>query len=123
MSNIRRNKVKLSLIDDYIQIYLINNFCLSVEKIKLTDEQFFLLNENKLACSKLNENYLYLFEKLKLKDLSLNLLLKDLKDNNMMFQKEKNNNFSTLNHTLFETKKALELISTNLNSKLKLLNI
>jgi hypothetical protein len=123
MSNFKRNKIKLSLIDDYIQIYLINNFCLSVENIHLTDEQFFLLKENKTICSKLNENYLCIFEKLKLQDLSLSVLLKDLKNNNTMLKKEQDNNFSTLNYTLSETKKVLDSISTSLDTKLKLLKL
>ena len=117
-----KNKVKLSLIDDYIKIVLINNFFQN--DILLND----LSLESKVAeIRQLNNHikliYEQLFETLKLNDTSLMILKNDLKQNNQMFNLETNSNF---NHTPKIVEKAyndLIDISQNLNEKLKVLRV
>lgn len=122
MRNPTKNKVKLSLIDDYIKIVLINNFFQN--DILLND----LSLERKVAeIRQLNNHikliYEQLFEMLKLNDTSLMILKNDLNQNNKMFNLETNSNF---NHTPKIVEKAyndLIDISQNLNEKLKVLRV
>ena len=90
-----KNKIKLSLIEDYIKIVLIKNFYSnSFDDIDLSAESRKLLDN----CKKLNQlllsTYELLLDKLNLNDISLDILKQELKQNNLMFLREKTDNFS-----------------------------
>ena len=120
MPNYRKNKIKVSLIDDFIQISLISNFCCSIERLNLNQHQT-LLKENSNLVYILNKRYMELIEQLKLNDNSFKVLVNDLNKNNNLFEKEKQANFCHIEKTLKETKKVLTRIYAELDSKLKLL--
>lgn len=120
MLNIKKNKMKKSLIDDFVKISLISNFYSSIKKLNITNNV--LLIENINLSLKLKKAYLSLITQLKLNDLSFNILISDLNKNNNLFEKERKSNYANLANTLEETKKVLTRISVELDSKLKLLN-
>lgn len=78
-----KSKIKLSLIEDYINIYIINNFFSNDLTCFKNSNQ---IQENKTKINNLKVLYETIFEKLKLKDLSFLILIKDLKQNNSLFQ-------------------------------------
>lgn len=119
-----KNKLKLSLIDDYIKIVLIKNFYSnSFEDVDLNDESIKLMD----SCKKLNQllfsTYELLLEKLKLNEVSLDVLKQELELNNLMFLKEKAENFSHLNELCNKNTKLLTAINLNLKTKLEKLKI
>lgn len=116
----KKNKIKLSLIDDFIQISLISNFCCSVDNFKVSSDQI-LLNENLNLVLKLKDIYMSVVKKLKLYDTPFIILVSELNKNNTLFEKEKCFNFKNINQTLEKMKKVLTQISAELDSKLKLL--
>lgn len=118
MMYFKRKKIKLSLIDDYVKILLIKNFLNnSFENVKLTN--ITALKQTKELNLKLDEIYNQLFFKLKLNDLSLLILKKELKNNNILYLKEEQNSFLTLENTIQKTYLILNDIFENLNKKLK----
>lgn len=118
MMYFKRKKIKLSLIDDYVKILLIKNFLNnSFENVKLTN--ITTLKQTKELNLKLDEIYNQLFFKLKLNDLSLLILKKELKNNNILYLKEEQNSFLTLENTIQKTYLILNDIFENLNKKLK----
>ena len=119
MLNIKKNKVKKSLIDDFVKISLISNFYCSIKKINTLNNV--LLTEDLNLALKLKKTYLVLITQLKLNDHSFKILMCDLNKNNNLFEKEKRSNYSNLINTLEQTKKVLTQISIELDSKLKLL--
>lgn len=119
MLNMKKNKIKKSLIDDFVKISLISNFYYSIQKVNIINNT--LLVENLNLASKLKKTYLSLITKLKLNDNSFKILMCDLNKNNNLFEKEKMSNYRNLANTFKETKKVLTQISVELDSKLKLL--
>lgn len=122
MCKLTKNKVKLSLIDDYIKIVLINNFFqndILLNDLSLEGK----VTEIKQLNNRIKLIYEQLFDILKLNDTSLMILKNDLKQNNQMFTLETNSGF---NHTPKIVEKAyndLIDISQNLNEKLKVLRV
>lgn len=117
-----KNKVKLSLIDDYIKIILIKNFLNSTFNENNTGCVALLQNTQELD-SQLEKIYEALFAKLKMNDLSFDILKKELKENNSLFLKTKQNNFLNLENTLNNSNLQLNVIFNSLKSKISNLKI
>lgn len=117
----KKNKIKLSLIDDYINIVLIKNFFNnSFAAFDLTDEHTQKINNSKSLDLMLEKTYISLFEKLNLKDLSFDILTKELEQNNSLFLSTNQANIERVfNRTLL----SLNSILNNLSSKLKQLKV
>lgn len=108
MFNFKKRQIKLNLIQDYIKIVVFKNF-FDNDFTKL-DEKFVTEDFN-FTKNKVNDTFLVydkILKKLKLNDLSLLILKKDLKQNNIMYEQLKNKNFSNLQGTL-------NIIQTNIN--------
>ena len=120
MNFFKRKKIKLSLIDDYIKILLIENFFNNPFESINCSKLFF---ETKNLSQTLKNKYDNLLNQLKLNDLSLLILKKELKENNNLYQHEKTHNFTSLEKTLFQTKFKLDEISNNLTNKIKRLKV
>lgn len=119
----KKNKIKLSIIEDYIQLLVIDNFFkndFSTLEEGLNKDLFL---KTKNLHKELLFNFNQTLEILKMNDLSLLILKKDLKDANHIYLKEKNSNFSTLNSTLKDINTKLKLLSLNLEKKQKELNL
>ncbi len=106
----KNKKIKLSLIDDYVHIFLIKNFL---------NNSFYEM-ENQLNCIDLikstqqldcflEKEYLKIIHQLKLDDTSFSVLQNELMTNNSLFLKLKKDNFLSLESTL-------KLINIKLNS-------
>ena len=87
MLNIKKNKIKKSLIDDFVKISLISNFYFSIKEVNSTNNA--VIAENLNLALKLKKTYLSLITQLKLNDNSFNILICDLNKNNNLFEKEK----------------------------------
>lgn len=74
-----KNKEKLGLIDDYIKIMQVLNFSLFLEKKNAFSDSI-LLKKIILLSLKLKSGYEQVFSILKMYDLSMKILLKDLSD-------------------------------------------
>ena len=124
MKLFKKRQIKLSLIDDYVQILLIHNFLQNkFEKCEFDNDLIILLEELKQININLKSNYEKLIQFVKLDDISFLLLKRELKDNNHIFLLEKRNNFSFILKTIIIMKNKMLEISGNLNEKLKKLNI
>ena len=124
MLNFKKKRVKLSLIEDYLQIMLIHNFCSnSFENLENYINFKNILIKIKQFETELKLIYENLFSILKMNDLSLLILKKDIKENNVMFQLEKEQNFNCIIQTMHKTEIKLNQISNNLSIKLKELKI
>ena len=124
MLNFKKKRVKLSLIEDYLQIMLIHNFCSnSFEELKNHNDFSDKLTQIKQFETELKLVYENLFNILKMNDLSLLILKKELKENNIMFQLEKKQNFRCIIQTMRKIEFKLGQISNNLSIKLKELKI
>ena len=124
MKIFKRNKVKLSLIDDYINILLVENFFnndIDIKNFKTTTQEKY--EKLKTLTSTLKSNYDKVFESLKLNDLSLLILKKELKNNNSFFQNVKQNNFELLDRKLDKTLKFLTKIFTCFCEKIHFLKL
>lgn len=123
MQLFKRKKIKLSLIDDYVKIMLIFNFCNNSFDncvFSSTNEEFKKLKNFNL---KLKYAYEIILNKLKMNNLSLLILKKELKNNNSIYLKVLKNNFNNFDQTLFSLNKLMNMIHDNLSTKLKLLKI
>ena len=119
-----KNKIKLSLIDDYIKIVLIKNFYSnSFEEVDITDDNKTLMDTSKKLNQVLFSTYELLFEKLKLNDASLDVLKQDLEKNNLMFLQKQSQNFADLKEIFTKQIDLLNNINLNLKSKLNRLKI
>ena len=120
----KKRKVKLSLIDDYIRIILIENFYNnSFDAFNLDEETLKLLNKTKTFNLQLKNIYDELLEKLNLNDISLLILKKELKTNNTMFKRISNKSFLNLLEVCERNNLELNLIELNLKQKLKTLKL
>ena len=118
----KRKKIKLSLIEDYIKIILIKKF---------TENNFneFLMDENSLTTLKtikilsfnLEQIYINVFNELKMNDLSLLILKKELNNNNSLFFQNKNivsvlnNNYSIIKNIYFNAYEKFKLLKLKFN--------
>jgi len=110
----RKNRIKLSLIKDYAFLLVVKNFCNNFENTTINFDQN-LFQSLKEQNQNLYNTYNFLFEKLKMNDLSLLILRKEIKDDNSIFLTEEHRNFKTTNNTL----KALSLKHEFLQKELK----
>ncbi|MBO5955117.1 MAG: hypothetical protein J6Q13_04060 [Clostridia bacterium] len=106
MFKFNKNKIKLSLIEDYIEIIKIENF-FSNSFVDIEFDKSIFNKCHSLNCQ-LSKIYNSIFENLKMNDLSLLILKKELKNNNIIFNNLKLNNFKNINQTLL-------LLHTDLN--------
>lgn len=111
-----KKKIKLSLIEDYILICLVNNFYLNSFN-SLADEIRSLFEQTKQLNSQLKDTYELMFNKLKMNDLSLLILKKELKENNSLYKISKLQNFANIATTIESFNEKLTNILNNLPSK------
>ena len=119
-----KKKVKLSLIDDYIRIVLIENFnnnsfdCFDLDS-SLTDT----INKTKLINCELKTIYEHLFDTLNLNDISLLVLKKELKLNNNLYKRTISKGLLNLIEVINRNILELTIIKLNLNKKIKTLKL
>lgn len=120
---ITRSGLKLSLVDDYIQIMLITNFCNN--DFSIINEQYLFnkIQTIKNGCNSLKTIYNKMFTLLKLNNASFAILNQQLTLNNSQFEKEKKENFINLVFTFKHMENILYSININLNYKLKKLKL
>lgn len=118
----RKNKIKLSLVDDYIKIIIIKNF-FNNQIENISTNCFDLLKSTQNLDIMLEKIFENLFEQLKMNDSSLALLKKELKENNSLFLTLKRNNFSDLEKTLKTSNNLLINIMENLKKKTQSLRL
>lgn len=113
-----KSKIKLSLIDDYIKIISIKNLFKNTYFQTLTTQSCVdLLTLTQKLDQYLEIIYNALFEKLKLKNISLDILNNELKENNSIFLSLKQNKFSNLENILNSIYSDLKNISNTLKEK------
>ena len=117
----KKSKIKLSLIEDYIEIMKIENF-FSNSFVDIEFDKSIFKKCYNLNC-KLSKAYNKLFESLKMYDLSLLILRKELKHNNVIYNNLQLNNFKDINQTLLLLLSSLNQTFKNLLPKLKQLKI
>ena len=118
----KKNKIKLSIIEDYIQLLVIDNF--------FKNDFSCVVQLDKTLFAEVNKTHTFIMfqynqtlEKLKMNDLSLLLLKQELKDVNHIYNRLEQNNFSNINLTLEELSKKLSTLSLSLKEKQKELKI
>ena len=115
----KKQKLKLSLIDDYVQISLIKNFLNnSFENIQFTNESVSLMKSTQDLDIMLEQIYVSIFKALKLNDASFLVLKKELSENNSLFLNTKNCNFENLDYILSQSNLKLTQILNELKIKL-----
>ena len=115
----KKNKIKLSLIEDYISLILFKNFFNNDFTFINTDKNKLYKSQAKLnSLLKLYENA---FLKLKMNDLSLLILKKELKRNNYLYSQEQKSNFSTIHFTVEKINNKLTSIFASYKEKQKVL--
>lgn len=119
-----KNKLKLSLIEDYIKIVLIKNFFRnSFEGLNLSEQDKQVVDCSKNLNQILFSTYELLFERLKLNNLSLDILKQELEQNNLMFLEQKSLNFKGFKEVCTKNLNQLSEINSNLKPKLEKLKI
>ena len=120
----KKNKIKMSLIEDYIQILFSKTFFDNeFLSISLSSNEHQLFIKTKKNVYFLNNAYESIFKKLKMNDISLLILKKEIKNNNNLFLQEKQNNFKTLSITINRINQELQRISNSLKDKSTLLKV
>lgn len=118
MQYFKRKKVKLSLIDDYIKIIIVNNFYKNpINQNILDNDTINLINKIKLISENLKIKYDEIFEKLKLNDLSLLILKKELHSNNSIYNSFLKSNFNNIQPTLIKIESTLKNILSDFQAK------
>ena len=120
---IKKNKLKLSIIEDYIQVLAIDNFFnndFSSFHHSFNNKTFNLVKQKHLLTI---FQYNKTLEKLKMNDLSLLILKKQLKSYNYIFQNLKQGDYSIGNSILTELSNKLDALSVSLKEKQKELKI
>lgn len=117
-----KTNLKLSLIDDYVQIVLIENFCKN--KISTICSNL-STNIHKIQkhCSLLKSFYEKVINLLKLNNVSFLVLQKQLSLNNTLYEKEKLNNFLNTHKIINQFEETLNTISKNIKQKLTKLKL
>ena len=85
MTTLRKQKIKKSLIDDFVQISLISNFYFSLRNNNIANSH--LSNDDARLLEFLKQSYLGIIKDLKLNDNSFMLLVCELNKNNQLFEK------------------------------------
>lgn len=120
----KKNKIKLSLIEDYISILFIKNFFENdFSSIPLSDQDKDIFLETKKQTDSLFIIYESVFKRIKMYDLSLLILKKELKDNNILYAQTQNKNFHNISQTINQFKQKLIQITNSLIGKQKLLKL
>ena len=120
----KKNKIKLSLIEDYISILFIKNFFENdFSSIPLSDQDKDIFLETKKQTNSLFIIYESVFKRIKMYDLSLLILKKELKDNNILYAQTQNKNFHNISQTINQFKQKLIQITNSLIEKQKLLKL
>lgn len=118
MKYFKRKKIKLSLIDDYVKIILINNlYKNSIECLVLNDEILNLIINIKNLSTHLKCEYDKIFEKLKLNDVSLLILKKELNLNNSLFNSLNTTDSKFIHSTLTKIDETLKNILMDFKEK------
>ncbi len=117
----RKNKIKLSLIDDYCKIVTIGNFLNNSFPFSQNVED--LTKQIKKTNNSLQDFYENLFVQLHLNDISFLLLRNQLKCNNQLFEIAQKSNFENLNNFLITSHETQQEIIFNLREKLSKLKI
>ena len=119
----RKNKIKMSLVDDYVKIGILNNLFEKLLTTAITQNTKDNIQKQIASSTQLKIVYDVLFELLKINDVSLLILKNDLNQNNALFYKLKQDNFSHLDEIIKKASKDIDTIALNLKEKLKALNI
>ena len=121
---LNKNKIKLSLIDDYIKIIIIKNFFNNsyFEKVNTISCSHLIYTTQQLDFN-LELIYNKIFDKLKLNNLSLIILKEELNSNNSLFLQLKKSNFINIANFISNLLKELTTIEQNLKQKTKSLKI
>ncbi len=114
-----KSAIKLSLIDDYITISLIDNFYNNNFSCNLIP----IIEKQKSLCLSLKKIYDKIFTLLNLKDISFSILEEQLSKNNHLYFQQANETFENLEKTLSKNEMLLSNINTNLGKKLLKLKI
>lgn len=117
-----KTNLKLSLIDDYIQIVLIENFFKN-EISTIFSSLSTNIHKIQKHCSLLKSFYEKLINLLKLNNVSFLVLQKQLSLNNTLYEKEKLNNFLNTPKIINQFEETLINISKNIKQKLTKLKL
>ena len=115
-----KNKLKLTLIDDYVKLIIFNNFFNNDFKNITICQQIKSMKE--LNCE-LKNTYEKLFNQLKMKDYSFLLLKQQLKLNNLLFESQVQNNFKEIDKVINKIYSAQNQILEALKFKLDKLKV
>jgi len=119
-----KNKVKLSLIDDYVKIVLIKNFFdNSFDNLNLDEQVRNAIQQTRSLNCQLEDFYEKLITKLKLDDISFDILKHDLTQNNQLFLRQANQNFEHFPQIVGKTSSDIINIVKELAQKLKVLKV
>ncbi len=119
-----KNKIKLSLIDDYIKICLIKNFLNNnFEPAKLDSFYLNLIPKMKQIDLCLEQAYNEIFNLLKLNDTSLEVLKNNLSSNNKQFELIQKQQFHNCSQIIDQSNNQLKSILNSLKSKTKSLKL
>jgi len=119
----RKSKVKLSLIDDYIKIFMLNHLFETIHENPFSQELKIEIENQHIKSFNLKSVYENIFQVLKLNNNSFLILKKDLEQNTSLLNKLQQDNFSCLESFLVTTKQDLQNISYSLKEKLNKLNL
>ena len=115
-----KSSVKNSIIDDYISIILIDNFC---NNFSFLNNKKTIVNDLHDLCKHLKQTYNELINIINLNDISFEVLNEQLSQNNQMYFIQKNQNFLNLKVFCIENINRLNKIKLTLKDKLLKLKI
>ena len=122
MLGYKKNKIKMSLIEDYIQLCLVQNFC-NNDFSFVNNQTNFLFMQLQQTLKIVLSIYNQTFIKLRMNDLSLLILKKELKNRNYLYYREEQNEFKNLDNTLNILSAKVENIIKCLKEKQKALKL
>lgn len=121
---IKKNRIKLSLIDDYIKIITMKNFLNnSFDDVEISSTSSLLLEKLQKANNKLENVLEKLLTCLNLKDSSFAILKTELEQNNKLFEFLQIKHFKNLEQILSSSYFELHKIDCSLNDKASALHI
>lgn len=117
----RKKQIKMSLINDYVFLMCVKNFCNnSFDCFTYENQQIKTLSEQNHL---LFQTYNKIFEKLKMNDISLLILKKETKHDNSIFLNEQQNNFISTNETIKQLQAKQNILTNELGNKLEMLKL
>ena len=120
----KKNKLKMSLVEDYIVIILAKNFFNNeFDFSSLSNQDKEMLKQNRKIVENLNNVYQNMFKQLKMDDLSLLILNKEIKESNSWYIHEKQNKFTSLPLTIRKITEKINTIEVSLHEKQKVLKL